>query len=67
MVLKFLLKSQFFIDDFFPQMERKLKENFEQRRKEEKKDQRYRDKDRIFYEYWKKHHVIVMREKDRET
>jgi len=36
-------------------MERRLEENFEERRKKEKKEQIYKDKKKMFHEYWKRH------------
>jgi len=39
------------INDFVSQMERKSKDNFEERRRKEKKEQRYKDKERMFDDY----------------
>jgi len=47
-------------------MEKKLKENFKERKKEEKKKQRYIDKKKMSNEYWKRHAQIVMKERDGE-
>jgi len=40
-----------FIDGFVSQIERKSKDNFEERRKKEKKEHKYKDKERMFDEY----------------
>lgn len=42
-----------FVDEFVSHMERKLKENFEERKMKEKEELRYRDKEKEFDEYWK--------------
>jgi len=55
-----------FIGDFVSQMERKSKDNFEERSRKEKKQQRYKYKEIMFDEYWKRHAIIVMRERDGE-
>ena len=68
-MLKFLLNSMHITNClliiFVSQMERKLTVNFEETRTKKKK-QRYRDKEKMFGKYWKRHVVILMRERWRK-
>jgi len=54
-----------FIDDSVSQIERKLKVISKEIRRKENKEKMYGDKERIFYKYWKRHVVIVMREMEK--
>ena len=51
--LQFNASHKLFIDDFVSKMERKSKDNFEERRRKKKKEQekKYKDKERMFDEY----------------
>jgi len=52
-----------FVDDFDSHMGKKLKKNFEKRKGKEKNEQMYKDKEKIFIEYWKRHVQTIMKEK----
>jgi len=47
-------------------MKRKLKENFEERKRKEKKEQMYKYKENMFDDYRKKYAPIMIKEIDKE-